>query len=95
MWEGCRWCLQQISILVSSYSFHDQLVLIFELRAFVTRGQLTWALFAQYVSQFSASITKHALLAGTQFLSAIFVISLWKSSHFKNSSSQDKLFAPT
>lgn len=32
MWEGCRWCLQQISILVSSYSFHDQLVLIFELR---------------------------------------------------------------
>jgi hypothetical protein len=63
MWEGCRWCLQQISILVSSYSFHGQLVLIFELRAFVTRGQLTWALFAQYVSQFSASITKHALLA--------------------------------
>jgi hypothetical protein len=54
--------LQQISILVSSYSFHGQLVLIFELRAFVTRGQLTWALFAQYVSQFSASITKHALL---------------------------------
>jgi hypothetical protein len=32
MWEGCRWCLQQISILVSSYSFHGQLVLIFELR---------------------------------------------------------------